>query len=152
MLNSVKAMMGGKGFRQPKKLTNKQRAEREAGQAFLADYRDVCDRHGKKLDIVWDFDKENGPRALLAIVNHTPATRPQIKNWSKAMRENLEVRSNCKHREGEHNACADCALPKVHWHESGTGVTDEYKATQMADIEEQEVKDIAESGGRMSAE
>ena len=106
VLNKIKGYVGGQ--KQPKKLTKKQQQKRDEDKAFVDEYKAVCDRHKRKLDIIYQFTKENGTEALLAVVDHQPI---QVQNWSKSMRDNLETRKQCKHK-ADGSKCSKCGLEK----------------------------------------
>lgn len=123
MFDKLKNMVGGKGFRQPKKLNKEQQARQIQAKAFGEEYEALCVKH--KLQLVPLIKREtNGaqyPDLMLA-----PYEPPQMKNWADASEENLAVAKACRHLNENNVNCKTCAVRIADQDPSGTGVTAEY--------------------------
>lgn len=137
--------MGKNGFRQPtkkelKKAKDKaQKKQQEKAEAFIKEYKELCAKHGLEVDVT-GF-KEVQPRLYTPALGLKPyESQPaegEVTEWFKALAENLETRSKCKHVPADEGMkCKKCGLDDEAWHESGTGVTEQYRKEVKKQIAE----------------
>lgn len=143
-----------KGFRKQKKPTIKQLAKRQGDEDFINGYKDLCNEHSRKLDIIHDFSKEEGLKALLAVVDHTPKVEPktEVKPWSEAKQDNFDLRSSCEHElnkeavdgiEGAKAFCVKCRLPMEDWDGDDRGYNREAREKALESINREKDKEEA---------
>jgi len=139
---------GRKGYRQPSKkdLESKKAKEMRRAQDFLDKYQKVCQETGLQFDIKYVFDENTGLTAQLKLIEHVPP--PEVKPWSVALQENLDLRSECKHEmHKEMTKCKKCELNPENWGgkpEYPKGVTAKYQAEMKTKIIEQKLKEDGE--------
>lgn len=132
---------GRKGFRQPSKkdLQSKEAEEMKKAQNFLDKYKKVCEETGLMFDIKYVFDETNGLTAQFKLTKYTPPT--EMKLWSVALKENLELRKECQHQlHKEMTKCSKCELNPENWN-GDRGVKPEYEEKMLKEIAEQEEKE-----------
>lgn len=118
-----------KNIEKKKELSRHERAE-----AFMADYRLLVEKHHIDMGVELKYT----PDSIRPILKLKDMEQPEMKPWSQAKRENLDLRRNCKKhklREKE-NDCGLCGLAKENWGEGDSGATQEYIDKTEAAINE----------------
>lgn len=141
------------GFRKANKKLLREAEEvvkndrKDRANAFLEEYKEVCKKHG--IEIKAQIEPAQIPglvKAGLYLDEYVEKKPPQTKKWSEAMGENLDNRKKCQHKEhDEGNICEKCGLALQNWHESGTGVVQEYEDRIIAKIKDQQEKEEQEA-------
>lgn len=133
-----------KGIEKKKELDRNERAE-----AFVAEFKKISEKF--ELDFAAELQfTPNGIKPILRLVDKR---MPEMKPWSEAKRENLATVSACKHKENDTGICCRiCMLDKKNWHESGTGVTEDYTERTNAAIVKQEEIEAEEKSKRENLE
>jgi len=141
-----------KGFRTPNKKEQERLAMeadyKERATAFLADHRINVKKH--RIDFKATLKPSDS--ALQSVLELTEAElepEQEVKPWSEAMQENLDVRTACKHEDNEGNGvCTKCNLGKTNWGENGVGATEEYIKDQYAKIEKSKKREVSCNEGK----
>lgn len=122
-----------KGFRKPKKLTNKQIEKQERAKAFGDDYKAICAKHKLQLMPIIKHEQNGGSVPDIVLTDYEP---PQLKSWADASEENLATQKTCKHINENGQNCKVCAVRIADQNPDGVGVTEEYikvKTQKIAD-------------------
>ena len=119
------------------------------GEAFMADYRELCKKHGMEIKAEMqpvEGMPRNIAKAGLMLDEYVEKKPKQIKPWSEAAAENLETRKKCEHKlNAEGNVCEKCGAAPQNWHESGTGVTEQYEQESLERIKEWQAEEVEET-------
>ena len=87
-----------KGFRQPKKLTRKQRERQEQIKGFIDGYKKLCEEQRLQFDAVIEVTPD-GILPKMTIKEHRP--KPQVKDWDECKKENEEIRKRLNEKKQE---------------------------------------------------
>lgn len=139
----TKIFKNQKGFRKEKKLTRAQEERKQQAEAFSAEYKELCAKHKLQLRAVIRHEEDGSTIPDMVLTNYEP---PQLKNWSEAQQENLNIQKTCKHFNSNGENCQKCGVRLADQHESGTGVTEDFikvKEQKIADAKAKEAEQKA---------
>lgn len=135
------------------------------GEAFMEDYRELCKKHGMEIQAEMqpvEGMPKNIAKAGLMLNEYVEQKQPQMKPWSEAMAENLDLRASTKHiLNAEGDKCEVSGLPVFveidgksvrAWGENDYGVSEEYRTYMIDKIEEQKKKEAEEAKEEKDAE